>query len=158
MKLVGAIFLILSGVIWGIEQAGSLKRRVERLTDLFCLVRQMLTEITYSSRPLSEMIAAGDSLFCRKAIERESFADDPASALAWAGDQILTCQKDKDLLSGFTQNLGTSDTQGQQEHLQLYLALIGDRLQEARDAYGQKRRLYLALGLFAGLTVCIVIL
>lgn len=158
MKLLGALLLMLSGLAWGMERAGALRRRVELLMDLLCLLQRLSVEIAYSARPLGEMLAAGESRFCRKAMEWEGFAADPAGGLAWAGEQLLNHQKDRELLYGFAQGLGASDSQGQQEHLRLYQALAGDRLREAQEAYGQKKRLYLALGLFAGLTVSIVIL
>ena len=62
------------------------------------------------------------------------------------------------MFQGFVQGLGASDTQGQLEHLALYMTLTESSLKEAREEMVQKRRLYLALGTFAGIAACILIL
>ena len=68
------------------------------------------------------------------------------------------CRKDRELFQNFVQGLGASDTQGQLEHLELYMDLLRERLREAREEYMQKNRLYIALGLFAGVALCVIIL
>lgn len=158
MKAVGGLMLVLSGLVWGLGRSGELARRVELLTELLSLVRILKAEVGYSARPVGELLALSDTRLCRMARERPCFATDPSAALIEAGSAALSRQPDKELLAGFAHGLGASDTQGTMEHLGLYSALVEARLEEAREELAQKRRLFPALGLFAALTVTIIIL
>lgn len=156
MKLLGGILLVLSGLCWGLGEAGRLSRRVRLLTEFQQLMQALRTEIAYSSRPLGEMLSGRDCRFCRAAADRPEFGWNPAEALARAGEELLQTPKDRRLFQDFAQGLGSSGSQGQLEHLELHMALAEENLKEAREECREKRRLYIALGLFGGLTVCIL--
>ncbi len=156
MKLLGAALLVLSGLLWGLGRSAELRRRVELLTDLLRLIRQLAAEIAYSARPLPELLQRSPSRFCQKAAERPSFGADPRTALEEAGEALLRDPGDRALFRDFAAGLGASGAQGQLEHLELCQALAQARLEEARAACREKQRLYVALGLFGGLTVCLV--
>lgn len=158
MKLAGGALVILGGLLWGWERARALSRRVARLTELQKLIQWLRTEISYSARPLTSMLLTGDSLFCREAVALPAFDRDPREALAQAGEALLENEKDRRLVRDLTAGLGASDVQGQLEHLQLYFALTGENLDEAREACREKRRLYLGLGVLAGMGICIVMI
>ena len=129
------------------------------MLDLKKAIQGLKTGISYSARPLTELIAENrDSQFCRLAAESDAFLFDPLAALAAAGDSLLKEQQDKDLYGGFVRGLGASDTQGQLEHISLYASLLENNLAQAREAHERKSRLYISLGLFSGLTLCIVML
>lgn len=158
MKLLGGALLALSGLVWGLGQALELRRRVDLLTDLRRLTRQLSTEIACSARPLPELLARNPSRFCREAVKRPEFAEDPRAALVQAGDELLKDFGDREVFRDFAAGLGSSGTQGQVEHLELCGELAQARLEEAREACRQKQKLYVVLGLFAGITVSLVII
>ncbi len=158
MRMLGVMLLVLSGLVWGLGKAGSLGQRVVLLTELLGLMQFLRTGIGCYARPLGELLAAFDSRLCREALALPGFAGHPAGALLQAGEKLFSVEGDRENLRAFTEGLGVSGTQGQLEHLELYMALTEERLKEAKEECSQKRKLYVALGLFAGLTVCIVIL
>ena len=65
---------------------------------------------------------------------------------------------DWELYQGFVQGLGVSDVQGQMEHLELYRSLLEPRLEQAREEAKQKSKVFVALGLFAGVTLSLLLL
>lgn len=65
---------------------------------------------------------------------------------------------DVELYLGFVRGLGVSDTQGQLEHIALYRALLEPRLEQARADAAQKSRVLVALGLFGGITLSLLLL
>lgn len=158
MRLLGGGLLAVSGLLWGLDRARRLGRRVERLGELLRFMQFLRTEIAYSSSPLRQMLAMGQDIFCQAAAEHPQFEEDPVAALGEAGGALLLWKKDQALFQGLVQGLGASDTQGQLEHLALYKALAEAGLSEAKEELAQKRRLYLALGGFGGLAACILVL
>lgn len=128
------------------------------MLDLKKLMQSFRTGISYSSRSLPELLEQEDSRFCREAVREDMFPADPCAALEKAGEKLLSQKKDQTLYRGFVQGLGTSDTQGQLEHIELYSVMLETHLEEAREDCDKKSRLYVSLGLFAGLTLCIVML
>ena len=158
MRRLGGGLLAVSGMLWGLDRARGLARRTERLRELLNFMQFLRTEIAYSAYPLGQLLAMGQNLFSQAAVKRPRFKEDPVAALAEAGRALLPWAKDRVMFQGFVQGLGASDTQGQLEHLALYMTLTESSLKEAREEMIQKRRLYLALGTFAGIAACILIL
>ncbi len=159
MELLGAALLILSGLLAGVLGAARLKRRVRLLLDLKSLMQAFQTGIRYAAWSLPELILERqDSVFCRLAERDGEFLFDPAKALEQAGKSLLWEQGDLELYLGFVGGLGVSDTQGQMEHIGLYRSLLEPRLEQAREEVGKKSRVYIALGLFAGVTVSLLLL
>lgn len=112
----------------------------------------------FSARPLCELIEAlGDSRFCRLAAKSPCFFSEPKAALEQAGERLLKKEEDLALYRGFVSGLGESDTQGQMEHMELYAALLERNLSQAGEAREKKSRLYVCLGLFGGLAVCLIL-
>lgn len=123
------------------------------------LLQELRAGIGYSSRPLTELLLEQDgSPFCREAAKQKSFSEDPVRALELAGDALFFREKDRALFRGFAQGLGSSGTASQLEHIDLYAAMLEPHLQEARSDREKKARLYVSLGLFAGIAACLVLL
>lgn len=158
MRLAGSVLLILAGAVWGLGRSWELRARVGMLTQLEGLLQWLQAEITYSARPLPELLKASDSPFCKEAVMCPGFPADPCGALAKAGDRLLHNEKDRELFREFAGGLGASDTQGQLGHLRLCMARTGQHLAEARKACRERSRLYTGLGVLAGLGACVLLL
>ena len=159
MKLAGAILLVLSGVIGGALGAARLQRRVRMLRDLKMLMQAFQTGIRFAAASLPELILEyQDFPFCRLAEKDGEFLLNPARALEGAGRVLLWDNGDWELYQGFVQGLGVSDVQGQMEHLELYRSLLEPRLEQAREEAMQKSKVFVALGLFAGVTLSLLLL
>ena len=156
----GALLVLLSGGMWGLFQAKKLWDRERLLLDLSSLLRRCAASIRYAGRPLGEWVRQEEkaSRFCWEAARRPCFAADPRTALEQAGKSLLTREEDRAVYLGFVRGLGESGVQDQLEHIQLYEALLGPCLGKAREERAGKTRLYLALGLFCGITLCLALL
>ena len=158
MKLLGALLLMASGLACGLGRAWELKSRVSALAELKRFIQQTRTEVLYAARPLGQVLALDESRFGQEARRQAVFDRDPLEAIKQAGQDILASEKDRNLFNQFAEGLGASGVQGQQEHFQLYGALLEEQLAQAQGEYREKYRLYTALGLFAGVAVCIVVI
>ena len=144
MKLLGAVLLVASGLLAGLAGAARLKRRARLLLDLKTLLQAFQTGIRYAAESLAGLVLENQaSRFCRLAERDSQFLSDPAGALERAG---------------VVRGLGVSDTQGQLEHIALYRALLEPRLEQARADAAQKSRVLVALGLFGGITLSLLLL
>lgn len=140
-------------------RARELKKREEALLDFKRTIQDFRTGINYAARPLGELIAENKgSHFCRLAAEDPAFLLEPKTALEQAGERLLKETADLELYRGFVRGLGDSDTQGQLEHMSLYAGLLESNLAQAEEAREKKSRLYVCLGLFGGITLCLVLL
>lgn len=158
MKLLGSVFLLLSGVLWGLSKARELWRRERLLGQWQRLIEALKTGISFGSRPLGDFIREDGSPFCREAASSPLFSQNPPHALSQAGERLFSRQGDKALYRDFAQGLGASDAAGQLRHLDLYASLVGQALEEAREERDKRSRLYICLGLFGGLTLCLLLL
>lgn len=151
--------MILSGLCLGLRSAGELKRREALLLDLKRTIQAFRTGVSFSARPLTELVAAErDSRFCSLAAEDENFLWDPKAALERAGERLLKDPADLGLYRDLVRGLGESGAQGQLEHLSLCAGLLENRLSHAREEREKKARLFICLGLFGGVTLCLVLL
>lgn len=117
------------------------------------------TGIRWSGASLGELILERQDLrICRLAEAAPEFPDHPAAALEQAGRRALWDPGDLGWMRGFARGLGVSDTQGQLEHLRLYQDLLESRLRAAVETAQRKCRLYVALGLFGGTLLGLVLL
>jgi hypothetical protein len=143
----------------GILAAGRLKRRVRLLLDLKALLQGFQTGIRYTAGSVAELILEREgSPFCRLAERDGEFLLDPVGALSRAGECLLWDGGDLEWYRGFTAGLGVSDTQGQLEHIGLYRSLLEPRLAQAQEEAKQKTKIFIAVGLFAGVTLCLLLI
>lgn len=116
-------------------------------------------EIAFSAQPLPELIEnCGEYVYCREALRQREFAENPLLAMKEAGRKILVNEKDRGLYENFIAGFGTSHTQSQVEHIELYESLVHTHCQEARGEREQKARLYVALGAFGAVTLCMLVI
>ncbi len=158
MKLLGSLLLIASGLLWGCAKSHELLRRERLLAEWQRLMQSFKTGISYSARPLGELIRQDASPFCQEAVKHPDFSRDPPKALSEAGGRLLGRQADRALYQSFAAGLGASDAPGQLRHIDLYAALAEQALREAREERDKRGRLYICLGLFGGLTGCLLLL
>ena len=137
----------------------SRERRARLLLDLETMLQAFQTGIRYAAESLAGLVLENQaSRFCRLAERDSQFLSDPAGALERAGCALLQEPGDVELYLGFVRGLGVSDTQGQLEHIALYRALLEPRLEQARADAAQKSRVLVALGLFGGITLSLLLL
>lgn len=129
------------------------------MLELKKLIVKLKTEILFRSESIGDMIQENESFeICRLAIRRESFSCNPKQAMLSVGPEIFRAPEDQALYSEFVTGLGATDTQGQEQHMELCTALLEHNLEEARENRLTRSKLFVALGLFGGITLCLVLL
>ncbi len=158
VKLLGAVLILLSGFLLGWSRARELQKRQESLLDLKQMIGAFRVGISFSAQPVAALISQNrDSRFCRLAAESPEYLTAPKEALKKAGERLLKNKKDLALYSAFLEGLGSSDTQGQLEHLELYGNLIDANLLQAGENRDSKSKLYVCLGIFGGISLTLVL-
>ena len=149
--------VVICGLMLGLMKSATLQKRVSTLLDIKKLLRRFKTEISYTGKELGELVrSCGDIDICSKAAQIEGV--NPLEALEKAADSALICRKEKELFSDFVRGLGRTGVQGQIGHIELYQGLFDSLLAQARDENAKKSKLYTALGLFSGITVCVLLM
>lgn len=150
---------MLSGLSIGLCHARALHEREKALVDLKLMLQALKTGISYTARPLAELIAEiEDSSFCRIAAESPCLHTEPKAALVNAGNSILHNKPDRKLFTTIVTGLGESDTDGQLEHLELCASLLENSLLSAKADSEKKSKLYVCMGLFFSIILCLVLL
>ena len=67
-------------------------------------------------------------------------------------------KSDKELLSEFGRELGKTDIDGQLKHIELYKTVFEKQLYSAEEEISKKSKLYKTMGLFAGISIALMII
>lgn len=65
-------------------------------------------------------------------------------------------QGDIELLTDFASHLGTTDTQGQLQNIELYTHMLNEKITNAQNDIDNKSKLYKSLGLSLGIVISIL--
>lgn len=123
------------------------------------MLQAFQTGIRFAAGTLRELVLdQQDSPFCKLAERDGQFLQDPVGALERAGQALLWESADLELYQGFVRGLGATDIQGQLEHIGLYRSLLEPRLEQAQEDARQKARIAVALGLFAGVALSLLLI
>ena len=154
--------MIGAGFLAGYMESHKLAVRVEKLEAFLRFLSSAKAEIRYSSMPVESILRThgeGISFF--------SLLDGVPAGNSWnkAWNDAVQChareegffQKDLELLKGFGEGFGSSDTEGQLAHFSLYETLATSALNEAKEEHGRKSKLYLMLGVFGGMAAAILL-
>jgi stage III sporulation protein AB len=155
--------LIFAGTLLGYTESHKLSVRVEHLESFLRFLSAARTEVRYSAIPVAQVVERhGTELrFLRECVKRcddgESFAQAWKNAVLSSGENDGFAAHDAELLLSFGEGFGTSDTDGQISHMELYSGLFRANLKSARDDRNRKSKLYLTLGVFAGLSSALLL-
>lgn len=156
LKLTGAVLLILAGTLAGYAESHKLALRVEKLESFLRFLEAAQTEIRYSGLSV-ERILRKHGMGLRFLVDCAGRCESgKAFGTAWReavnrADREGFAAADRELLLGFGDGFGATDTDGQLSHCALYSSLTESSLRAAKEERKRKSRLYQALGVFAGL-------
>ncbi len=143
-------------------ESHKLSLRVEKLESFLHFLSAAKSEIRFSALPVAGILqkhSEGIEFFWL--IPDGTSGDDWAKS--WNGAVLAGAvhegfsQKDLELLTGFGEGFGTSDTEGQIAHFSLYENLTSSALREAREERNRKSKLYRMLGIFGGTAAAILL-
>ncbi len=167
IKFLGALIIVSSGTMCGIYAAGGLKRRVEFLEQYIIFLTQAKTMISYSAVSVSEIFSEVSSVplvrpfldICLDGLSggmslKSSWHD----AVNSMYEQKLFSASDKALMYSFGETFGIGGINEEMTKTELHIALMNERLDEAKAELASKNKLYRILGMFGGIMVALIIL
>lgn len=153
LKFTGALLLVLSTTACGFFLSSRLKLRRDFLISFIDFLSTLETGIRYSNDDIITLVKKSmpDSM---SDIFKGSSGND---FRGFWDNSILQIPKiyglnkeDYSLLNEFGRHLGTTDTQGQINHISLYKSLFESQLTKSENDYKNKSKLYKLLGFFSG--------
>jgi stage III sporulation protein AB len=154
---------MMAGSLSGYMESRKLFVRVDSLELFLRFLSAAKTEIRYSAVPVVQVIKRHSSGFkfleeCVSNCEQgNGFAAAWKYAVTYCAKQDGFAANDIKLLLSFGEGFGASDTDGQIAHLELYSELFDTNLKSAREDRNRKSKLYLMLGIFAGLSSALLL-
>lgn len=158
LKLCGALLLTAAGLCGGRLSVRRLRLRRDFLTELLLFLSNLSTAVRYRNDDIYLLINASSDLFQLDADASSApFGETWCDAVKRLHAQWRFSARDRKLLEAFGMRLGTTDTQGQLAHIELYRTLFQKQLTQAKEELAQKARLYQTLGLFAGVAAALTL-
>ncbi len=159
-KLFGAGFLLLCCTLYGFYRAYALRLRSSFLVDFIDFLTRLETNIRYFGDDIFSLIriSAPSSLSFVFEDKREPFSDYWKSCIKRIPKSYKLSRDDIQKLYEFGETLGTTDAQGQINHILVYKSVFEQSLKNARKDCESKSRLYKTLGFFAGAVLALMII
>ena len=158
--------LIAASTMLGIMASKKLSHRVEFYEQYIKFISYISTEMRYSSSPIPELFKKyNNSLMISQILNNclDGMNDGNNMTSSWEnaidnlnGDYGLKLE-DINIIKGFGSNLGATDLDGQICHLKLNNDLAITYLENAREEKKRKEKLYIMLGVFAGIAAALLL-
>ncbi len=149
IKLIGAVFLSVTGFLSGKEAVDKLKKRSDTLSWHYKAIGKIGTYIGGTAKELEDII---------KSISGYGSFLTLSSPFSINVNTESLKPSDVNLLSEFFGSLGEGEIEAEVARCKMYSNLIKELYESANREYLDKSKLYKMLGLFAGLTLSIIIM
>lgn len=154
MKLLLCMTIVIASFSVGLVLYSRLHERIKVLSQHITLLEEVAVRMTYTSSNLAALFAENFAGFIFS--DTEPFAQQFKKMIRRYRDVLNT--EDIRILDDFSEDLGASDTDSQLRHIQLYVSLLNNRLDEAREEEKRKGKLTLVLPLSIGIAAAILLL
>lgn len=162
MDLLGRCLLLAGCTALGLARGMTLKERTVCLDQFRRCLHRLLRELTFSLRPLPDLVAdlqargpAGDFFTACRESPEETWTDRWQSALDMT--PLPLKEEDRQILRETGEVLGRYDGESQSQALEGLLARLEENLTQAKAEEERLFRVYLALGVTAGLFGCLLL-
>ncbi len=158
IKIIGSLLLLLSVTVCGFYFSNRLKLRRDFLLAFIEFLTNLETNIRYTSDDIINLVKRSapnylTDIFCT---DSYVFTDYWTDSLSRIPKSYGLKADDCSLLSEFGKLLGTTDIEGQLNHIELYKTLFKNSLDNSEKEYKSKGKLYRLLGFFCGATLAIM--
>ena len=148
------MIVIAASVAVGIYLCSRLNQRAVILSEYIRLLEEVSSGMQYISDDLAHLFK--DNFAGFPFTEKEPF-DRQFREMTLRFEDVLK-QDDLRILDDLGRDLGVSDVDSQLKHIRLYITLLRERLDEARDAVDQKGKLYRILPLSIGVAAAVLLI
>lgn len=160
IKLIGAFLLLVSSTIFGFFLSNRLKLRYDFLLAFTTFLTNLETNIRYTPDDIITLIKRSTPNYLT-----DIFCSDSSVLTDYWTESISRIPKsyglksdDYSLLNEFGRILGTTDIDGQLNHIELYKSLFNNSLNNSLKEYKNKSKLYKLLGFFCGACLSIMLI
>ncbi len=161
-RLAGAVMIVAASSALGFLQALRLKGRADALARLAGAMTLLETEISYGKGDIKSIIGTigalqKTELFCRAAENMKTAGTKEAFLRALETDGGYLLGTDKEIIAGFAENLGMTDSKTQVKRIRHAKGLLEANQSEAAAEYARSGKLFKSTGVLAGLGAVILL-
>lgn len=165
LKIIGALMILTSATLLGFYRSDKLRRRCVFFKDFISFLSLFKARLRYECTDIKTLVGECGRFPSLEPLCGEFSAESDAPVKALWEKGIAKCcaasslnDEDAALLREFGMPLGSTDMQGQLEHICLYETLAQKHLSDAERSFLKNGKLYKMLGFFAGTAAAITIL
>lgn len=127
-----------------------LQKRRKYLSTILLFLNRLQATITFRKDDIEEIVfnLADDELAPLKNAENNHYEK--------IIENLNFNNKDRELLSSFFKDLGTTDINGELSHIKMYQELFSEQYKLSKEDIKNKGKLYRMLGLFSGLAFVVL--
>ena len=118
------------------------------------MLEEAAVRMTYTSPSLAQLFADN---FAGYSFSADQPFDEQFRRMTELFKEVLS-REDIRTLNEFTRDLGASDTASQLQHIRLYVALLRERLEQARGDVERKSKIYRILPLSLGVAIAVLLI
>ena len=148
------MIVVTVALLIGVYLSTRLSERTKLLSSFISLLEEVSLRMTYISSDLASLFK--DNFAGFEFSPNQPFV--PQFSMMIKQYKGTLSADDIALLNDFSKGLGTSDTASQLRHIQLYVKLLQEQLNKARDEVERKSKLYRILPLSAGIAVAVLLI
>ncbi len=153
-KMLLCIVIVTCATLIGFSYSSKLYKRKAVLQNFVLELRKCSTQMRYVSPQLSQIFSDNFMNY--------NFSDSMPFYSQWTdmldGYSDVLSKNDIATLNAFAKNLGTTDTIGELNNIELYTEMLEKNIENAQNDIDKKSKLYKTLGLSAGITVSILLI
>ena len=162
LKLFGTVMIISAFGIWGVSKSEKLKRRCDSLSLMISSLTLLENEIDYSQKDIAAALMSvgiirNFPLFINaaKGIYKTTVQQAFGDAVKSSG--ICLAKSDREILTEFSQSLGTLEKDSQIGNIRHTKALFAAAKTSACEDYEKYGRLYRNMGFLLGILVSVLL-
>lgn len=166
IKFSGAVIVVISSTLCGIYASRLVENRVKFMEQYIMFLTQAKTMINYNAVSVTEILSSVNSIpLVKPLLDKclDGLSEGISLEKSWhrAVNSVyarkLFTESDKMLLYSFGDTFGSSDIDGEVTKTELHIALVSERLDNIRQEFASKCKLYRILGMFCGMMIALII-
>lgn len=164
MRLLGAVLVVLAGVLMGLQRAAELRRTVQDRAALCRMLEGLSYELGRFRTPLPEVFSGlcaqseGVALSLCRAVSRRMNGEQAAFSAAWAEETALLPPREREILAPLSGVLGRYGTEEQLPALERCLREMEGLLSEGQERRRERSGVCVGLWAAAGLMAAVVLI
>lgn len=164
MRMLGAVLIVLAGVLMGIQRAAAFRRTVQDRTALCRMLEGLSYELGRFRTPLPEAFTTlcarseGAAVSLCRAVSERLNGEQAAFSAAWAEGVSLLPPREREVLAPLGDILGRYGTEEQLPALERCLREMEELLTEGRERLRERSGVCVGLWAAAGLMAAVVLI